>query len=303
MGKIALVFSGQGAQYTGMGKDLYDNSPEARAVFNMADSIRPGTSKQCFEADTATLSETLNTQPCVFTVNLAAARAVLATGIKPDCLAGFSLGEIDALAVSGILSDEEAFKLVCKRAEYMDAAAKKKKGAMAAILRLSAAQVEQLCRETNNRVWPVNYNSPGQLVVAGLAEHMDDFYAAVKANKGRVVPLSVSGAFHSPLMREASRELYEYMKDVEFKDPTIPVYSNYSAEIYESHYREFVREQICNPVRWQTIVENIVEEDVDYFIEVGVGKTLTGLIGRIDSFATAVKVENTADLEKLKEIF
>ena len=132
MGKIAFIFSGQGAQYSGMGKDLYDNSPAAKALYEMADSIRENTSKQCFEGTMEELSKTVNTQPCIFTADLAAARALVEKGITPDCVAGFSLGEISALAFSGILSDEEAFRLVCKRGELMDKAATENPGAMAA---------------------------------------------------------------------------------------------------------------------------------------------------------------------------
>ncbi|MGN1050706.1 MAG: ACP S-malonyltransferase, partial [Acutalibacteraceae bacterium] len=137
MGKIAFVFSGQGAQYTGMGKDFYENSPKAREVFHMADSLRPGTSDQCFYADSETLAITENTQPCLFTCDLAAAEAVKEKGIVPDFVAGFSLGEIAAVGFSGILSYEDAFRLVCKRAEYMNECAEKTPGAMVAVMKLT----------------------------------------------------------------------------------------------------------------------------------------------------------------------
>lgn len=299
MGKIAFVFSGQGAQYPGMGKELYDNSPAAKAVFDMADSIREATSAQCFEGTKEELSVTVNTQPCVFTADLAAARAVLEKGIKPDFVAGFSLGEIAALAFSGMLSDEKAFKLVCKRGELMDKAAKENPGAMLAVLKLPADKIEEICEKYSD-TYPVNYNSPAQTVVATKEENVDALVEEFSALKGRAKRLAVSGAFHSPFMVRAAQGLMEYMESLDFKNPEIPVYSNYTAKPYEGDYKSLVKAQVENPVRWQTIIENLAREGVDTIIEVGVGKTLTGLTGRINKDIKAVKVENSADLESLE---
>ena len=299
MGKIAFVFSGQGAQYTGMGKELYESSKAAKAVFDKADGIRPGTSKQCFEASAEELSVTVNTQPCVFTADLAAARAVVEKGIKPDCVAGFSLGEIAAIAFSGMLSDEEAFKLVCRRGELMDKAAVKNPGAMLAVMKLPSEKIEEICSRFDS-TYPVNYNSPAQTVVATKEENVEALTEAFTEAKGRAKKLAVSGAFHSPFMAEAAQGLYEYMENVEFGDPEIPVYSNYTAEPYGSGYKELVKAQVENPVRWQKIVENMAADGVDTIIEVGVGKTLTGLIKRINPDIKAFKVENLSDLEALE---
>lgn len=298
MGKIALVLSGQGAQYTGMGKEVFENSKAAQNVFEMADRIRPGTSKQCFEADLSELSVTVNTQPCVFTVDLAVARAIEEKGIKIDCVAGFSLGEIAALAFSGMLSDEEAFKLVCKRGELMDKAAKANPGAMLAVMKMNAADIENICKDFDS-TYPVNYNSPAQTVVATKEENVDALIEAFSNAKGRAKRLAVSGAFHSPFMADAAIGLMEYMNDVEFSDPKIDIYSNFTAKPYEGDYKALVKAQVENPVRWQTIVENMVNDGVDTIIEAGVGKTLTGLVKRINGDIKAVKVENSEDLNAL----
>lgn len=298
MGKTVFVFSGQGAQYPGMGKSLYEASPAARAVFDMAEAIRPGTIHQCFEGTQEELSVTINTQPCVFTADLAAAAAVAEKGIRPDYLAGFSLGEIAAIAFSGMLSYEEAFRLVCKRAEYMDAAANKTKGAMAAVLKLSPKKVEELCKNFQ-QAYPVNYNSPAQTVVAAAESEIDAFCNLVKENKGKAVKLAVSGAFHSPFMAEAAEKLAEYLESVEFKTPAIPVYANFNAQAYAGDYKALISAQVQNPVRWQTTIENLIQNGAERFIEVGVGKTLTGLIKKINSEVTAINIENKEGLDAL----
>lgn len=299
MGKIAFIFSGQGAQYSGMGKELYEASPAAKAVYDMADSVREGTSRQCFEGSTEELCKTVNTQPCVFTADLAAAYALIERGIKPDCVAGFSLGEIAALAFSKMLSEEEAFKLVCKRGELMDKAATENPGAMAAVMKITPQQVEEICSKFD-KTYPVNYNSPAQTVVATTSENADKFCEAVKEAGGRAKLLAVSGAFHSPFMAEAADGLAEYMESVDFSEPETVIYSDVTAKPYEGDYKALVKAQVESPVKWQTIVENMVADDVDTFIEVGVGKTLTGLVKRINGDVKAFKVETPADIEALE---
>lgn len=296
MGKIAFVFSGQGAQCTGMGKNLFESAAMAREVFEMADSIRPGTSLQCFEGTKEELSITVNTQPCVFAVDLAAAQALVQEGIQPDCVAGFSLGEIAAIAFSGMLSHRDAFKLVCKRAQLMNAAAEKNKGAMAAVLKLNEEQVHALCGNYKN-AWPVNYNCPGQTVVACSQDCIDAFCADVKAAGGKAVKLAVSGAFHSPFMQEAADGLSEYLNGVEITQPRLAVYANTSAQPYRENAKEFISRQCKSPVLWQKTIENMAQAGVDTFIEVGVGKTLAGLIKKILPTANVFNVEDKEGLD------
>lgn len=298
MAKTAFVFSGQGAQYPGMGKSLYENSPAARAVFDMAESIRPGTLHQCFEGTKEELSVTINTQPCVFICDLAAAEAVKEKGIRADFAAGFSLGEIAAAAFAGMLSYEDAFRLVCKRAEFMDKAAKANKGAMAAVVKITPQQTEEICTHFR-QAYPVNYNSPLQTVVAASEDEIDALCAMVKENKGKAVKLAVSGAFHSPFMDTAAAELSAYLEGVQLKEPEIPVYANVSARPYSGDLKQLMSEQVNHPVKWQDSVNNMIEDGADRFIEVGVGKTLTGLIKKINADVEAVNIENKEALDTL----
>ena len=199
MGKIAFLFAGQGAQYPGMGKSLTEISPKAASMFELADSIRPGTSRQCFEGDPAELTQTANTQPCVFTVDLAAAYALEEAGVHADVAAGFSLGEMAALTFAGSFSEKDGFSLVCRRGELMQEAAQEHPSAMAAVLKLKDETVEQLCAGFPD-VYPVNYNCPGQLVVAGGTEHLEQFCELAAEAGGRAKKLAVGGGFHSPFM-------------------------------------------------------------------------------------------------------
>lgn len=298
MGRIAFVFSGQGAQYPGMGRELCETVPEAAEVFRRLDEIRPGTSGQCFDGTAQELAQTVNTQPCMFAVELAAAAALTARGVKCDMAAGFSLGEIAALTFTGAASLEEGFKLVCRRGELMHADALKHESGIAAVLRLSAEETGRLCAKYEH-VWPVNYNCPGQISVAGLKDELPAFYADVKAAGGRALPLKVAGAFHSPLMSGAAEAFGEVVRAANIKTPEITLYSDCTAEPYSGAFDELLSKQICSPVRWETIVRRMSAAGADTFIELGPGKTLCGLISKtLGDAARVFHVEDAASLEE-----
>lgn len=297
MAQIAFLFAGQGAQYPGMGKALYAASPAARQVFDSCEAMRPGTLAQCFEGNAETLSSTINTQPCLFAMDYACAAALQEAGIRADYAAGFSLGEIAAVAFCGLLSLEDAFGLVCRRAELMAAAGEKHPGAMSAILRLSAKQVQELCSKYSD-VFPVNYNCPGQTVVSGKEEQLAALEQDVSAAGGRVMRLKVSGSFHSPYMQEASEGLAEYMAGLTFAAPRIPLYANATAEPYTAENAvDLLAQQVKSPVLWQKSIEALRKEGCEAFLEVGAGKTLTGLMRKIDAGAAACNIESPETLQ------
>lgn len=297
MGKVAFVFSGQGAQYSGMGYDLYLNSPAARRIFDLADSIRPGTSRQCFEGTEEELSETINTQPCLYCVDLASAYALCEAGMEPDMVAGFSLGEMAALAFSEAIDFEKGFELVCSRGELMHESSKQYESVMAAVLKLDNTLVEAICARREN-VYPVNYNCPGQLVVACLKAELPQLKDDIKAAGGKFILLPVSGGFHSPFMRSAAEKLGKLLEKTELSYPKVPLYSNYEAKPYSREgIANMLVKQMQNPVRWHETIENMIADGADTFIEVGAGKVLCGLISKISE---KVRVYNVEDMESLR---
>ena len=297
MGKIAFVFSGQGDQYPGMGKELTEKYPAAKSVYDACDGIRPGTSDQCFYGTEEELKETRNTQPCLFAMELAAAAALMEKGVLPDAAAGFSLGEVAAAAVSGVFDRETGFRLVCRRGELMQREAERFDTAMAAIVKLTPEQVQEIC-EGYPDVYPVNYNCPGQVTVSGMSERMAGLFAAVKAAGGKAIPLKVKGAFHSPFMREAAQDFRDALEKAELRDGRIPLYSNMTAEPYAGNAAELLSGQICSPVQWEKIVRNMIADGVDTFIEIGPGKTLCNMIKRISAdVRTAGVTEYLAEVE------
>ena len=300
MSKIAFCFAGQGSQYSGMGKDLYQNLTSAKEVFDMAEKIRKGTINQCFEAPLEEISITKNTQACLFCVDLACAKALEENGVKADFVAGFSLGEIPALAYTGILSDEDAFRLVTQRGNLMQVASEENPGGMAAVLKLTDEQVENICNNYD-LVYPVNYNCDGQVVVAGEHTNLDKVIADVSEIKGRAKKLNVSGAFHSPFMVKASVGVREMLGTMQMSEPNVPLYSNYTAQPYEGDKIDLVANQLMNSVRWKESVLNMAKAGADVFIEVGAGKTLSGLIKKIVPDAKVCNVQDMDSLNKTLE--
>lgn len=290
MGKIAFVFSGQGDQFPGMGKDLADKYPSAKSVFDMCDGIRPGTSEQCFNGTEEELKETKNTQPCLFAMELAAANVLFDKGVKPEALAGFSLGEVTAATAAGIFDNETGFRLVCKRGEFMQTEAEKFDTSMAAVVKLTPEQVQDVCAKYSD-VYPVNFNCPGQITVSGLASQMKDFSADVKAAGGRALPLKLKGAFHSPFMNAASEAFRVELENAKINKGNITLYSDLTSMPYTDDVAELLSKQICSPVLWEKIVRNMIADGFDTFIEIGPGRTLTNMIKKISADVKAQTVE------------
>lgn len=305
MGSVAFLFAGQGAQHPAMGVDLIEASPAAAEVFAIADEVRPGTSEQCRSASKEELSQTENTQPCVFVHDLAAAIALRERGVVPAACAGFSLGEVAALAFAGAFDTRAGFELVCERAALMAAAAERHPGGMRAVIKLDAAQVENLAAQAGEDCWPVNYNSPQQTVVAGAPDELQTLDVLVKEAGGRAMKVAVSGAFHSPYMAEATEGLATYIQAGHAPSPLlIPVMANMTAAPYPADPRaasDVLANQVSHAVRWVDTLHALQDQGIDTFIEVGPGKTLSDLVKRtlsdvrVYSCETAEQVAAIAD--------
>ncbi len=295
MGKIAFVFSGQGAQYPGMGKELYETSPAAKEILDQAEVLRPGTLRQCFEGSAEELAVTENTQPCLFAVDLACAAAAREKGIMPKMCAGFSLGETAAVAFTSMLPFEKAFAFVQERASLMQACAVAQPGFMAAVLRLDHEQVSSLCGQFD-KVYPVNFNAPGQVVVSGAAGQKDALIQAVASLGGRAMPLKVGGAFHSPLMSDAAKKLHAWLQASGLNVPDMPLYANRTALPYAADAISLLSGQVDHPVLWEQTVRNMAADGADLFVELGPGTVLSGLIRKVLPEASVCHVENSASL-------
>ena len=280
--KHAYVFPGQGAQFSGMGKDLYENSAEAKALFERANEILGFRITDVMFAGTADeLKQTKVTQPAVFLHSVILAKVL---GVKPDAVAGHSLGEFSALVVAGALSFEDGLRLVAGRAMAMQKCCEECAGGMAAILGLEDEVVERVCAETGGVVVAANYNCPGQLVISGENGAVDAACESLKAaGARRAMRLPVGGAFHSPLMEAAREELEQAIARVEFHNPTCPVYQNVDAQPWldaEQIKRNLIA-QLTSPVRWTQIVRNMLADGVGEFTELGPGNVLQGLVKKV----------------------
>ena len=294
--RIAFLFSGQGAQYPGMMKEVCVCEPMAKNVFDCADRmLGRSISSLCFEGTQEELNLTHNTQPCVLAVDLAAAMALQAHGVKPDAAAGFSLGEYAALSFAGALSMEEIFPIIQVRADAMQAAVAPGEGAMAAFVGASPEQVEAICAKvTDDYVVAANYNSLVQTVVSGTAAGVDKAISIATEQGIRIVKLAVSAPFHCMLMEPAAMKLKALFAEKHFADCTIPVYMNVDGKPLTDAAKipELLVKQAMSPVRWVQTLQNMQADGVDTFIECGPGKTLSGLVKKTLNGVNVYRVEN-----------
>ena len=300
MGKIAFLFSGQGAQRAGMGKEFYEHFASVRALLDAAEELRPGTLQQMFAGSDDELRQTENTQPCLYLADLAAAYALRDSGLQPEAVAGFSLGEIPALAFAGAYDGMTGFRLACARGASMARAGKNVNASMAAIVKLPDETVERLCAAYDH-VWPVNYNCDGQIAVSGDRDELERLYADVAAAGGRSMPLNVSGGFHSPYMDPASAEFGAILADTVLQKPTLPAYANRTAEPYGENVRELLTQQINHPVRWKETLRHLNEQGFDTFVECGAGMVLCKLVRKNLPECRSFAVDSLAGLAKLQE--
>lgn len=281
----AYIFPGQGAQFPGMGKDLYESSETAKKLFDKANEILGfDISKIMFEGTAEELKQTNITQPAIFLHSVILAKT-LGDQFQPDMAAGHSLGEISALVACGVMDFEAGLKLVSKRANAMQKACEIEPSTMAAILGLEDKQVEAICAEVPGTVVPANYNSPGQIVISGTVPAVERACELMKmAGAKRAIILPVGGAFHSPLMNPASEELEEAINNTEFKKPICPIYQNVLAEGISdpAEIKQNLIAQLTNSVKWTQSVKQMLEDGAEHFIEVGPGKVLQGLVKQVN---------------------
>lgn len=304
MAKIVFVFPGQGSQRVGMGKDLVEASPEAKTLFELANkAVGFDLSSLIFEGPEDQLKQTVNTQPALLTTSVALYQAFASHGITPDYVAGHSLGEYSALTAAGSLSFEEAVATVRARGGFMEQAVPSGQGAMAAVLGGEREALAALCEEITSQgqlVELANMNCPGQIVVSGSKEGVEQLVSRVKEiGAKRAIPLEVSGPFHSSLMKPAAQKLEAQLSTINIQDAKVPVIANVTARPVTDNTQisSLLVEQVYSPVLWQDSINWLIEQGVDTFVEIGPGSVLAGLIKKIDK---TVAIYNVQDLESLE---
>ncbi|MCX8057752.1 MAG: ACP S-malonyltransferase [Ignavibacteria bacterium] len=301
----ALVFPGQGSQFVGMGKDLYNDFPVCREIFDKANDILGYDLKSiCFEGPEELLKQTQNTQPALFVHSLAVFELI--KDLEVNGVAGHSLGEYSALTAAGVFRFEDGLKLVSLRGRLMQESGNRNPGTMAAIVGLSIEKITEICESLSEIgiVKPANFNSPGQIVISGDVNAVRKAIELAKQNGAKLAKeLVVSGAFHSPLMNYAYENIASELNKVEFFEPKFPVYSNVTGDKFKdlNEIKNLLIEQIVSPVKWQQIVEKMIEDGIDTFIEVGAGKVLTGLIKRINPNVNVINLGTSDEVKQFLE--
>lgn len=311
LSKVAFVFPGQGAQKVGMCKDFYDNYACAKKVFEEADeALGFSISKLCFEGPEEDLRLTKNTQPAILTCSVAALSVMQEHGLECETAGGHSLGEYSALVAAGVMNLQDAVVAVHKRGEFMQEAVPVGEGAMAAVMGMVPDEIVAICQQVEKdcgeAVQAVNFNCPGQIVIAGTTKAVEKAVEALKAaGAKRAVPLPVSAPFHSTLMKPAAERLKEVLDNIEFHDAKFPIVANVTAEpvVKAEEIRALLVKQAASPVKWEMSVRNMIGNGFDTFVEIGPGKTLTGFTRKIDKEMNVLNVEDLASLEKTLAYF
>lgn len=296
MGKISFIYPGQASQYVGMGKDLYDRISQAKSIYQHADEILGfKLSKVSFEGPEDELRQTRVTQPAIFVHSIVVTKLLAEQNFRPDLVAGHSLGEYTALVAADVLNFEDGLKIVKRRAELMQLAGEENPGGMVAIIGLSPSMVEEICQIVNasDIVQPANFNSPNQIAISGSVKGIKRAMGLAR-QKGakKVIPLVVSGAFHSPLMEQAQLGLKQELEKTQFKQAKIPVYTNVTAKpvTAPNQIKQLLYKQLTHPVRWTELIQNMIADGSEKFYEVGPGNVLTGLLKRINRNIVGITV-------------